>query len=121
MPVAEIDTWAKRIVGVAAPDIRRAVGEVELESELVSEVYLQVKQVLSRLDSPRLAEPANEPWLVEQLALAIYLAVATSETRRRATPGLLTSLNKSLARALSSGTSAATSPSPSNSSEGGTS
>lgn len=103
MPLPEIDDWTKRIVSLAAPDIRSAVGSENLGPELVNEVCLQVRDVIAHSAQAWPREALRDPSRIEQMAMAIYVAVAASDTPRGVAPSLLTSLKSNLGRALERG------------------
>lgn len=100
MSKTDLDLWSRQLLRAAAPDLRRALGVERLDRSLVSEIYLRVLEVLSRLEGSPGEEATRAEELVEELALAIYLATAANRLENGAKPELLASLQRTLARAV---------------------
>jgi hypothetical protein len=89
-----LDRRSRRILQSTGPDICRHLGVQRLRSQMVSELYLGIRDTLAQTTSGGDAVPRET---VDDLAVTIYM-VAVAEDRPG--PALLTDLKRTLADVL---------------------
>lgn len=96
----EINSRARHLIRAAEGDLRRYLGLERLGVELVGELYIRVRNVLVRNLQDEAGDSLSTVQLIDDLALAIFLAVVQNEARDSEAPNLLVGLRRSLTRAL---------------------
>lgn len=89
-----LDRSSRRILQSARPDVCRHLGVGQLRPQMVSELYLRIRETLAQTTSPG---GAVRRQTVDDLAVTIYM-VAVAEARPG--PALLTDLKRTLADML---------------------
>jgi hypothetical protein len=93
-PAKPLDDVARRLIRASEEDLRRWMGTGQLESDLLSALYLRVREVLER-------GAADGDAMVEDIALTIYLTASAWQARAEPPLNLLTSLHRVIAVTLS--------------------
>lgn len=89
-----LDRRSRRILQSTRPDVCRHLGVPRLEAQMVSELYLKIRETLAQSTSPG---GALRRQTVDDLAVTIYM-VAVAEAQPG--PALLTDLKRTLAGTL---------------------
>lgn len=89
-----LDRQSRRIVQSTRPDVCRHLGVPRLRPQLVSELYLRVRDTLAQTASPGGAVRRET---VDDLAVTIYMVAVTEN---QPGPALLTDLKRTLADTL---------------------
>lgn len=105
----DLDRRVRTLIRSVEPDLRRHLGVEQLDRELVSDLYLRLRAVLATVVSD--GGEAAVSWLVECLALTIYLVIVARSESVEAPPDLLVSLRRTLGQ-LSDETREAPVPKP---------
>ena len=87
------DLWAQRLLRAVADEVCRRQGENRLSSELAAEIYTRLRDVLACSELP--SQGIVVPGLIDELALAIFLAVVSSGYDQR-DPSLLPAVKRLL-------------------------
>jgi hypothetical protein len=87
----QLDRQAREVMQSVEEHLRRHLGLPRLGAELVSTLYIQVRNQVARLEEEGGQAPGDA---IEELALAIYLTVLSE--CEQAGPDLLTSLKPAL-------------------------
>jgi hypothetical protein len=96
-----VDRRARRLIRAVEPDLRAHLGSVLLDSGLVADLYIRLRELLAAHGQE--TEAAGSPRdLAEELALTLYLFVSTRQPGGEVEPDLLVSLRESLLAVLSS-------------------
>ncbi|MFQ5528270.1 MAG: hypothetical protein ACE5GX_18700 [Thermoanaerobaculia bacterium] len=94
-----LDRWTQEILGTAVTVVRRSGRPLDDADEL-RELSLAVRAVLSRELGGAKAKGALLPGLAEEIALSVYLALASQASSEDLSPQLLAELHRSLSRTL---------------------
>jgi hypothetical protein len=94
-----VDRRARRLIRAVEPDLRAHLEPVLLDSGLVAELYVRLRDLLSAHE-PDVAAAGSRRDLAEELALTLYLVVSTRQSGGEVEPELLVSLRESLLAAL---------------------
>ncbi len=100
MQGAQLDLWTKQLVGAsiaALPGFSGAGGEADLP---VGELAQRVRQVLAEERRKGFDSAGEIAALGEELAMAVYLTLASSGAAVEVSPRLLLDLNLGLTRAV---------------------
>jgi hypothetical protein len=93
------DRRARRLIRAVEPDLRAHLEPVLLDSGLVADLYVRLRELLAAHDEEA-AGAGSRRDLAEELALTLYLVVSTRQPGGEVEPELLVSLRESLMVAL---------------------
>ena len=94
-----VDRCTRRLILAVEPDLRAHLGPVLLDSGLVADLYIRLRDLLTAHGREVLAAGSRRD-LAEELALTLYLVVLTCQPGGEVEPDLLISLRESLLAAL---------------------
>jgi hypothetical protein len=94
-----VDRRARRLIRAVEPDLRAHLEPALLDSGVVAELYIRLRDLLAAHD-PDAAATGSRRDLAEELALTLYLVVSTRQPGGEVEPDLLVSLRESLLAAL---------------------
>lgn len=95
-----IDSRARWLLHATEGDLKKHLGTSRLEVDLVGELYVRIREVLARGAPAAPGQQLDRAQLVDDLALAVYLAVVANDPRHSAGPDLLVELRRSLGAAI---------------------
>ncbi len=88
-----LDLLARQVIRAGEEDLRRGLGDVQIDRELLGALYLRVREVLERSDTDDVAT-------AEELAMAIYFTASAWQPNGDAPVELLMSLHQVVSRTL---------------------
>ncbi len=94
-----VDRRARRLIRAVEPELRTHLEPASLDSGVVAELYLRVRDLLAAHD-PDAAAKGSRRDLAEELAMTLYLVVSTRQAGGVVEPELLVSLTRLLETAL---------------------
>jgi len=86
----------RALIQAVEPDLRHHLDVERLDRALVSDLYLRLRAVLATVAPEGEGDEVAVSWLVERLALTIYMVTVASSEGVEAPPGLLVSLRRTL-------------------------
>lgn len=97
---SSVDVKARLLLHATEGDLRKHLGSPRLDVDLVGDLYVRIRDVLARAEPAGPERHHHAEQLVDDLALAVYLAVVAKDSRHAAGPGLLVELRRSLEKAI---------------------
>jgi hypothetical protein len=88
----DLDARARCLMTAVEPVLRQHLGAQRMDSSLIGELYLRVREVLARNDT----QPRAGDELIDELAMTIYLVEATRAPDTEEPTALLVSLKQAL-------------------------
>ena|SRR6266498_6128729 len=88
-----LDLLARQVIRAGEEDLRRGLGDVQIDRELLGALYLRVREVLERSDTDDVAT-------AEELAMAIYFTASAWQPNGDTPVELLMSLHQVVSRTL---------------------
>ena len=102
MRAPDADRVARGLIRALEPELRRHLGLTRLDRDLIGELYLSLRQSLSRWE--RTADRASDQLrLLDELALNTYLIASARPGAGQPGPSLLESLRDVITRAANAG------------------
>lgn len=92
------DRRARQVLRAVAPVLRAQLGVTELDPIVAGDLYVRLREALASGSGPEASEPGATP----DLALTIYLVLASHPLGSGPRPDLLVSLRRTLARSADS-------------------
>ena len=94
---ASVDHLSRRVVRDIEEDLRNALAVAHLDSDLVSALYLDAREVLGHSDD------VVDVAVVDELALTLYLTASAWLGRQETSVCLLAALHQTLCKTLATG------------------
>jgi hypothetical protein len=95
-----LDSTARSVISAVEHDLRRLVGDQQINPDLIGELFLLTRETLRRV-----GPSASSSDCAHELALTVYLSAVMREPDSGVAPDVLATLRSTIHRALESATS----------------